>query len=180
MKSPKTIVTTKQLAEMRGYADESKLIQEADRAGVLFENAGSPHIWLEGWDEHIQKAAASQLSARNKSGKSLADTDQLGIINSNLKRLPESIHSKERKRRSLEALLKSATTTDEKLSLRGEIGTLKSELRTHKENLKKARERQKQLLAQRAAELDALEAEENESEDSAGAANEAPGKTNGK
>ena len=159
MKLQKTIVTIKQLAEMQGYTDLKKLSDEVSKAGILLDLAGTPHVSLEDWNNHIQKAATSQLSARTKSGKTLANTDQLGIINSNIKRLPESIRSKERKLRSLEALLKSATTTDEKYSLRGEISRLKSELRTHKENLVKAQERQKQLLAQRAAELDAMDAE---------------------
>ncbi len=179
-KTEKTIVTAHQLAEMRGYSDVEKLINEAERAGVLFEQAGTPHIWLEAWDDYMQKAAASLLSARNKSGKSLANTDQMGIINSNLKRLPESIRSKERKLRSLEALLKSSTTTDEKFSLRGEISRLKGELRTHKENLKKTQERQKQLLAQRAAELDALEAEDNEANGSIDTGTEAASEKTGK
>ena len=160
MKPKKTIATIQQLCEMRGYADPEKLAVEADKAGIIFEIAGTPHIYLEDWDDYTQKSAASQLSSRSKSGKTLADTDQLGIINSNLKRLPESIRSKERKLRSLGALLKSATTTDEKYSLRGEISRLNNELRTHRENLKKAQARQKQLLAQRTAELDAMEAEE--------------------
>ena len=159
MKLSKTIVTARQLAEMRGYSDEGKLIEEADRAGVLFEQAGTPHICLEDWDDHLQKAAASQLSARSKSSKSLSDTDQLGIINSNLKRLPVSIQSKERKLRSLEALLKSASTDDERYRIRGEIGRLKEELQRHRGNLAKAQQRKTEILAQRAAELDALESE---------------------
>lgn len=162
MKSQRTIVTAQQLAEMRGYSDEGKLIEEADRAGVLFEQAGTPHICLEDWDDHLQKAAASQLSARSKSGKTLANTDQLGIVNSNLKRLPESIRIKERKLRAKETLYKGATTDNEKYILSGEISQLKDELRRHKENLKKAQQRQKEILAQRAAELDALESEDPE------------------
>lgn len=163
MKSPKTIVTTKQLAEMRGYADESKLIQEADRAGVLFEQAGTPHIWLERWDDYIQKSAASQLSARASTGKTLAETDQLGIVNSNLKRLPESIRIKERKLRAKEALYQSATTDNEKYILSGEISRLREELQRHRENLAKAQQRRNEILARRSAELDALEAEDRES-----------------
>ena len=157
MKSPKTIVTAQQLAEMRGYSDIDKLVEEANSAGVLFEQAGTPHIWLEAWDEYLQKSAASQLSARSKSSKSLSETDQLGIVNSNLKRLPESIRIKERKLRAKETLYKGATTDNEKYILSGEISQLKDELRRHKENLKKAQQRQKEILAQRAAELEALE-----------------------
>ena len=159
MKTKKTIVTAHQLAEMRGYSDVEKLIDEAERAGVLFEQAGTPHIWLEAWDAYMQKAAASLLSARKKSGTSLDDTVLLGIVNSNLTRLPESIRIKERKLRSKEALYKGAETDNEKYILSGEIGQLKDELRRHRENLKKAQQRQKEILARRAAELDALEAE---------------------
>ena len=71
MKKTKTIVTAHQLAELRGYSDVEKLVEEAKIAGVLFEQAGTPHIWLEAWDDYMQKSAASLLSARNKSGKSL-------------------------------------------------------------------------------------------------------------
>lgn len=169
MKPQKTIVTAQQLAEMRGYSNIDKLVEEANSAGVLFEQAGTPHIWLERWDDYIQKSAASQLSARASTGKTLAETDQLGIVNSNLKRLPESIRIKERKLRAKEALYQSATTDNEKYILSGEISRLKDELRRHRENLAKAERRQKEILAQRAAELQSLESENVEASEEASA-----------
>jgi hypothetical protein len=169
LKTNKTIVTAQQLAEMRGYSDIDKLVEDAQKVDACFERAGTPHIWLERWDESMQKVASSGLAASNKSGKTLAETDQLGIINSNLKRLPESIRIKERKLRAKEALYQSAATGNEKYILRGEISKLEAELKRHRENLNKAQERQKQLLAIRSAELDALEAEGNEPDGSVGA-----------
>jgi predicted nucleic acid-binding Zn-ribbon protein len=147
-------------AEEEGYPDVDKLAKEAADADALFDVAGVPHISVERWYEHIQKLARKELGKCSKSVKSLADTNQLGIINSNLKRLPESIRIKERKLRAKEALYKSATTDNEKYILGGEIGRLKEELQRHKENLMKAQERQKQILAQRTAELESLEAED--------------------
>ena len=166
MKKTKTILTIQQLAELRGYTDSKKLAEEALNNGLSFEIAGTPHVYLEDWDEYVLKSAATQLSQKKKSSKSLADTNQMGIINSNLKRLPESIRSKERKLRSLKALQKSATSPAEDIGLRGEISKLRAELETHKENLKKAQERLKQLLAQKVAELDAMEAEDKGDDDS--------------
>ncbi len=180
MKTEKTILTIQQLCDIFGYADMEKLFAEADKANIVFEIAGTPHVYKEDWDGYLHKSAASQLSARSKSGKTLSETNQLGIINSNLKRLPESIRTKERKLNAAQALLKSATTDAECYSLRGEISSLKNDLRTHRENLKKAEEGQKRILAQRAAELDALEAEDNEANDSTNAGKEAASETNGK
>ena len=165
LKSLKTIVTAHQLADSRGYMDVNKLIEEAGKAKILFEIAGAPHICVEDWDRHIQKTAARQLSSRRKSSSTLADTDQLGIINSNLKRLPESIRIKERALRAKNGLYRSATSDNEKYILSGEISRLEVELERHRENLKKAQERQKQILTQRAAELKALESQNKESGD---------------
>ncbi len=169
MKPQKTIVTIQQLCEMLGYSDPEKVAAEADKAGIIFEIAGTPHVYKEDWDKYLQKSAASQLSARAKSGKTLAETDQLGIVNSNLKRLPESIRIKERKLRAKETLYKGATTDNEKYILSGEISNLKNELQRHRENLKKAEKRQKEILAQRAAEIDALESENVEASEEASA-----------
>ncbi|MCD6565578.1 MAG: hypothetical protein J7K53_06510 [Bacteroidales bacterium] len=152
---------------MQGYSDENKLTEEVTKAGILLDIAGTPHVCQEDWNDHIQKMAVSQLS-RKKSGKSLADTDQMGIINSNLKRLPESIRSKERKLKANQALLKDATTDSERYTLRGDISRLKNEIGTHQENLKRAKTRQKQLLDLRSAELDAMESEDNKNEELAG------------
>lgn len=173
MKAPETIITIKQLAEMHGYPDIKKVTDEASKAGILLDIAGTPHVYLEEWNKNIHKKAASQRSSRKKSGKSLADTDQLGIINSNLKRLPESIRSKERKLKTNKALLKSASSDYERNILRTEIGKLDDELFTHKENLKKAQKRQKEIHLQRTAELDAREAESEDVDDSTAAGKEA-------
>lgn len=167
MKSQKKIVTAHQLAEIRGYSDINKLIEEAQKANLIFDIAGAPHIIQEDWDVHVLKSAAAQLASRKKSGKSLADTDQLGILNSNLKRLPESIRIKERKLLSKQTLYKDAPPDNEKYILSGEINKLENELKTHKENLKKAQVRQKQILEQRVAELEALESERCEPDNSA-------------
>ncbi|MCP4583777.1 MAG: hypothetical protein GY839_19375 [candidate division Zixibacteria bacterium] len=174
MNTPSTVISIKQLCETHGYPDPKRTADEASKAGILLDIAGIPHIYLEEWTKYIQKVAASQRSARSKSKKSLADTDQLGIVNSNLKRLPESIRSKERKLRSVKALLESVPSSAEDYSLRGEKNKLEAELKIHKENLKKAQGRQKQLLAQRAAELDALEAEDKEPDDSTSTKKEVP------
>jgi len=177
LKKTKTILTIQQLAELRGYPDTKKLAEEALKNGLSSIIAGNPHVYLEDWDEYVLKSAAAQLSQRKKSSKSLADTDQMGIIKSNLKRLPESIRSKERKLKTSQALLKSASSDNERDSLRTEISKLKNELFTHKENLKKAKARQKQLLAQRSAELDAQEAEDNKADDSTSDENKSTGES---
>lgn len=158
MKPKKTIVTVQQLADMRGYSDPEKLADEASKAGILFEFAGTPHVCLEDWDDHMQKTAASQLSARSKSGKTLADTDQLGIIMSNLKRLPDIIKKKERRLKAIEALLKDATSDDEIYSLHSEKSTLETDLKRHRENLENAQIGLKRKQAERRALLDESDA----------------------
>ncbi len=167
MKPTRTILTAQQLADTRGYSDIDKLTEEARKANILLEIAGTPHICVEDWDEHLMKAAQSQLSSHKNTGKTLAETDQLGIVNSNLKRLPESIRIKERKLRAKQALYRDAATDNEKYILSGEISKLEVELDRHRENLKKAQQRQKQILAQRAAELEVRSTEIEKSDDSA-------------
>jgi hypothetical protein len=166
LNTPKTVISIQQLCETHSYPDQQKVADEASKANILIEVAGIPHVYLEEWEKHIQRAAATQRSARKKTNKSIADTDQLGIINSNLKRLPESIRIKERKLRAKQALYKDAATDNEKYILSGEISKLKNELKIHKENLEKAQKRQKQILAQRATELKALESQNKEPDES--------------
>ncbi len=158
MKKKRTILTIQQLVEIRGYSDPEKLAEEATKAGILIEFAGTPHVCLEDWDAHAQKAAALQLTARSKSGKTLADTDRLGILVSNLKRLPDIIKKKERRLKAIGALLKDATSDDEIYSLRGERSTLETDLERHRKNLENATQGLKRVQAERRAMLDDLEA----------------------
>jgi hypothetical protein len=174
LKPTRTILTVQQLADMRGYPNAEKLVEEARKAGILLEIAGTPHIFVEDWDEHLMKAAQSQLSSRSKSSKTLADTDQLGIVNSNLKRLPESIRIKERKLKAKQALYEDAATDNEKYILSGEISRLEIELERHRENLKKAQQRQKQILGQRATELQIADVERSKTGKEISSADEEP------
>ncbi len=158
MKSPKTILTIQQLAELREYSDVDKVTEEASKAGILFEYAGAPHICLEEWDANVLRAFNSKVSERSKTGKTLADTKQIGILKSNLKRLPDIIKKKERRLKAIEALLKDATSDDEIYSLRGEKSTLETDLERHRKNLEDATQGLKRVQAERRAMLDDLEA----------------------
>jgi len=156
-------------AEEEGYPDLDKLVKEATDADALIDIAGVQHISVERWNRHVLKRAGKELGKRSGSKKTLGDTNQLGIINSNLKRLPESIRIKERKLRAKEALYTGATTDNEKYILSGEIGRLRDELQRHRENLAKAQQRQKEILAQRAAEVEASDSEDREASTEASA-----------
>ena len=159
----KTIVPLRKFAQENGYEDLAQLERDADAAGVLFKEAGAEHIWAEGWDAYLQKSASKKLAKNKPSDRSLADTDQLGIIRSNLIRLPLAIQKKERRIRQIGLLQESASTDDEKLTLKSEARNLKNDILRHKENLKMAEASLARLQAGRQQELARLESMDRES-----------------
>lgn len=164
MKIKKTLVSIKRYAETYGYTDLKDLLEEAKLADAVFPYAGADHIWVEAMDIHIQKVASQRLAKHSKQSNTLANTMQLGIIRSNLKRLPDAIAKKERRLKAIEALLSSATSDSERLSLRTEKRTLRDALEQHRENLKNAQAASDRMIAARSAELAALESEDNDSQ----------------
>ena len=176
-KKKKTIVSITRFAQEEGYPDIEKLAKEAEAADALFDVAGIPHIWVERWMEYIQKLAGMELRSRSKTGNTLADTQQLGIIRSNLKRLPGIIQKKERRLRAVKALLKDATSDDEKWSLLREQDKLESDLPRHRNNFKKAEAGERRFKTERAAELDDLESGNDESGETQDDDSESPEET---
>ena len=84
----------------------------------------------------------------------------MGILVSNLKRLPEIIKKKERRLKAIEALLTDATSDDEIYSLRGEKSALETDLERHRMNFENATQGLKRIQAERRAMLDDSEAKD--------------------
>jgi hypothetical protein len=158
----KTVIPLRKFALEYGYEDMAQLEKDAQGAGVLFEEAGAKHIWVEGWGVHLQKAANKKFAKNKTSDRTLADTDQLGIVRSNLIRLPVAIQKKERRLKQIDSLFKSTSSDDEKFALKSEARALTNGIRGHQENLLLAQESLKRIQEERRKLLAQLEAEDSQ------------------